>query len=299
MSRRAGASADWLGDGYFRCLGYVFNLRWDNPEAGRTIRRILGQFEIPANRVERRTPPTPNVPPVYSLSQTTDVCEVRYGNDLLFGPETFDEALSHLLWHINAEVGRSTGSYLLIHAGAIAAPSGDGMILPGDSGSGKTTLVAGLAEKGFQYLSDEAAAIDPVSRQLYPYAKPLTLKLGSLSLFPGLEAHKTDSVVRLQDQWFVQPEAFGGKTVSGPCSVRWVVSVRYQPDAPTRLEPISSGEAVMELGRRIMNLPQYGGRAFQLLADVARGAASYRLVSGDLREAVATLDGLARSQERS
>lgn len=296
MSRGTGTSGGWLGNGYFRCLGYVFKLQWDNLEAGRSIRRILGHFEIPVDRVEMRTPPTPNVPPVYSLSETADACEVKYGNDVLFGPEPFEEALSHLLWHINAEVGRSTGSYLLIHAGAIAAPSGAGMILPGDSGSGKTTLVAGLAEKGFQYLSDEAAAIDPVSRQLYPYAKALTLKRGSFSLFPGLEAHETDSVLRLQDHWFVQPEAFGSKTVSGPCHVRWIVSVRYEPDAPTRLEPISSGEAVMELGRRIMNLPQYGGRAFRLLADVARDAETYRLVSGDLGEAVGTLDGLARGQ---
>jgi hypothetical protein len=45
----------------------------------------------------------------------------------------------------------------------------------------------------------------------------------------------------------------------------------------------------MEMGKHAINLSQYGARALPLLADVARGARSYRLVSSDLSEAVHAL----------
>lgn len=289
----SGSAEDWLGERHFRCLGYTFGLSWDSQAVGRDIRRILGRFEIPYDRVATRTPPTPNVPPVYSLSQSPHDWVLRYGHDVLFGPEPYDEVLCHLLWHINAEVTRFTGSYLLIHAGTIASPAGEAMILAGDSGAGKTTLVAGMVQKGFAYLSDEAAAIDPVAREVYPYPKALTLKRGSFSLFPELDASDLAGAVRLAEQWFVPAEAFGGRSAAGSCLARWIVSVRYERGSPTRLESITSGTAVLDLVPRIMNMPHYGPRAIPLLADLVRGAKSYRLVTGDLGEAVGTLYRLA------
>ena len=288
---------EWPLDGYFRCLGYLFRLRCDSEVAADRIRTVLGAFEVPAERVQTPVPPTPNVPPVYSLCQADVDWELRYGNDVLFSPERFDEVMSHLFWHINAEMARSTGSYLLIHAGAVASPSGEVFILPGDSGSGKTTLVAGLIRNGFTYLSDEAAAIDPISRQLYPYPRALTLKRGSFALFPELEGAGLDKAVRLEEQWFVAPSTLGGKVAVGPHPARWVVVVRYEAGSPTRLETISPGTAVLELARRVMNMPHYGGRALPLLADVVLGASTYRLVTGDLDEAVGALETLASPRE--
>lgn len=284
---------DWLGDAYFRCLGYVFQLRWDSQLAGEQVLRVLDRFEVSHDRVERRTPPTPNVPAVYSLTRRTGDFVLLYGNDVLFGPEAFDEALCHLLWHINVEMARVTGSYLLVHAGVVASPAREAMIFPGDSGSGKTTLVAGLARKGFAYLSDEAAAIDPVSRRVYAFPKALTLKRGSFALFPDLAAEDLEDVVHLEEQWLVSPSALDAEVAPGPCPARWIVSIRYQSDAVTRLERITAGAAVLELGRRLMNMPHYEGRALPVLADVARGASSYRLTTGDLGKAVAALEHLA------
>jgi hypothetical protein len=61
---------------------------------------------------------------------------------------------------------------------------------------------------------------------------------------------------------------------------------------PTVLAETTRADAVVELCRNAMNLHQYGGRALPLLADVARAARSYRLVWGDLDEAVAAVTGL-------
>jgi hypothetical protein len=277
---------------YFRCLDYVFGVQCDDAAASSYIRTILGPFEFPSDGVQRRVPPTPNVPPIYSLVQGGEDWDLLYGRELLFGPRPLDDVVCHLSWHINAEIGRVTGSYLLIHAGAVVSPTGNALMLPGDSGSGKTTLVAALLGSGFGYLSDEIGAIDPFTRQIYAYPKSLTLKRGSFGLFPELNTPHSLGVARLQEQWLVQPAVLGSTVVAGPCPVRWIVNVHYESGAATQLERISRGATILELGSRVMNMPHYGRRALPLLADLVRGADTYRLVSGDLAEAVDTIEGL-------
>jgi hypothetical protein len=49
-------------------------------------------------------------------------------------------------------------SHFLAHAGAVAR-DGRGVVLAGDSGHGKTTLVLELARRGWDFLSDEVAAL--------------------------------------------------------------------------------------------------------------------------------------------
>jgi hypothetical protein len=288
------AAREWLGDAHFRTLGYYFRLRWSERASGRLIRGVLGEFEVSPDPCDERNPPTPNVPPVYSVVEVDPHEEygwqLWYGDALLLDGASYDNTLRHLFWHINAETCRQTGSFLLIHAGAVATPSGDGLILPGESGSGKTTMVAGLVRAGFGYLSDEAAAIDPVSRQLFPFPKALTIKEGSFDLFPDLPA--ADESIMLEDQWLVPPAALRAGSLGSPCSVRWIVTLRYEPGAATDIDEITPGASVMELGRNGMNLTHYGARALPLLADIARGAESYRLVTGDLAEAVETLHQL-------
>jgi hypothetical protein len=78
-------------------------------------------------------------------------------------------------------------------------------------------------------------------------------------------------------------------SVAGPGPVGWIVAIRHDPNASTELIELSAAEGVFELGRRAINLSLYGARALPLLADVARGARSFRLVSSDLAEAVDTL----------
>lgn len=292
----SGSNAE-SGERYFRCLDYVFGVRCEDALAASYLREILGPFEIPSDGVERRVPPTPNVPPIYSLVQGPEDWDLLYGRELLFGPRPLDDVVCHLSWHINAEIGRVTGSYLLIHAGAVVSPTGSALMLPGDSGSGKTTLVAALLGSGFGYLSDEIGAIDPLTRHIYPHPKSLTLKRGSFGLFPELSTPYSHGVTRLQEQWLVQPTVFGSSVVAGTCPVRWIVNVRYESGAATQLERMSRGAAILELGSRVMNMPLYGSRVLPLLADVVRAADTYRLVSGDLAEAVDTIERLASDTE--
>ena len=293
-SRRGGST--------FRVLSYYFELEWDWPVVGAYLHHVLGRFEVPPDPNEARTPPTRGLPPRYRLVDEGPREERRYhlyyGDATQIRSQNASDVLFHLFWHINSETIRRTGDFLLVHAGAVRAPSGLGVVLPGASGAGKTTLVAGLVAAGFDYLSDEAAAIDPVGRKLYPYAKALTVKRELAELFPD---------VRIPDvrkgwvdgQVHLISEDLRPRSLGSPCEIGLIVAPRYVAGARTEVVPMTPAEAAVELGRNALNLSLYRVRSLPVLVDVVRGARSYRLVSSDLKEAVETVGSLAQDAARS
>jgi hypothetical protein len=257
---------------------------------------VIGGFAVPPDPNEFRSPPTPGVPPRYSLidrgpGEGEQRFALLYGTAPLIHTRNESGVVHHLLWHIFEEAIRHTGDYLLVHAGAVVTPSGEGVLLPGDSGSGKTTLVAALVREGFGYLSDEAGTIDPVRRRLHPHPRALTFKLPPGALFPGVRSAEGDSPF-LDGRWFVRPDEIRPGALAGPCPVRFIVAPRYEAGAPTQLTPMTPAEATVVLADKTLNLAVYRSRALPLLADIARGATSYRLVSGDVADAVRSVIAL-------
>ncbi len=289
----------WTGEATYRVLSYYFSLRWNHP-VGDYIHDLLDVFCVPPDPAETRTPPTPGLPSSYSVldlgAGQQDRYALLYGGAPLIRSADVSDVIHHFMWHVNSEAVRHTGDFLLIHAGAISTPDGAGILLPAGTGSGKTTLVAALLRAGFDYLSDEAGAIDPVSRKLYPYPKALTLKRGSFDLFA--ELRPASNVARFaENQWHVRPRDIGSGGIGGPCDISIVVSISYREGAATEMTEMSAAAAVHELARSAMNLSFYRARALLLLAEVARRATNYRLVSGDLDGAVAAITKAAEALE--
>lgn len=289
----------WKGESAFRVLTYYFTVRWNRKRLGDYVERVLGHFAVPPDPREARNPPTPGLPATYSLVDLGTSANRRfrllYGDQEMMGGDGPGESLEHLFWHINSETFRATGAFLLVHAGSVASPDGLGVILPGVSGAGKSTLTAALVRAGFDYLSDEAAAIDPVSRRIYPYPKAISLKKdtrGGLGLLAELRARRNGAEY-IKRQWYLPPEEIRSRAVGGPCRVGLIVLTRYQEGSDTEVTPITPAEGAFELAQNALNLSMWEGRAIPLLADVARGARTYRLVSGDLQDAVRTISKLA------
>lgn len=281
----------WKGREFFRCLGYYFSARWNRALLGKVVDHVLGGFRVPEDYYEPRNPPTPGLPHEYSLvyfgpsDDPKGRYKLLYGNYLIHESSDFAGILEFMFSHVNGEVFRRTGDFLMLHAGAVVTPLGDGVILSANSGSGKSTLVVGLVQGGFAYLSDEVAAIDPVARRLYPYPKALNLKQGSFDLFPSLRA-RAGRTSFIGSQWHLRPDDIRPRAMGGPCDPRFVIFPHYQRGAATELVPISRGMAVHELMSNAFNLSMYRGRALALLADSLRSSHGYRLITGDLSEAV-------------
>ena len=293
----------WKGEGTYRVLSYYFSVRWNFEPAGAFTQRVLAPFAVPPDPGEERMPPTPGMPPSYTLldlrSPKVSRYALLYGSDALISCPTVSNLLSQFCWHVNSETIRRTGDFVLIHSGAVQAPGGDAVLLPAASGSGKTTMVAALVQAGFGYLSDEGAAIDPIGRQVHPYPKALTFKKLLTDHFPSLRP-LSEQRTPVIGQWNVMADELRpGALADGPAEVRYIIAPRYVPGAPTDLRPISPAAGATILLRNMLNVSLYGPRALPLVADLACQSKSFELTYGDLAAAVEAVSTLTsgRSHE--
>jgi hypothetical protein len=289
----------WKGEQSFRMLSYYFSVRWTVEAAGRRVLYTLGDFAVPIDRDEYPEIRAPGVPPQYSIVKgppSDRRYHLVYGESVMFSSHKMGWLLSQLFWHINAQTIRHSGEFFIVHAGAVASPAGEGIILPSRSGGGKTTLVTGLIQAGFQYMSDEGAAVDPVSRMLYPYSRALSFKPGHAALFPDLY-QLVDGRDWLGGQRWINPADIRQGALGAPCPIRFILAHEYRAGAQTDLTPLTPAQAVMELLTNALNLPRYRARALPLVADVVRRAQCYRLISGGLDEAVRTITELTGASQ--
>lgn len=290
----------WSGSAAFRSLSYFFSVRWNWDEAGDFVRYVLGGFEIPEDAVGPIEPPTPGFPPRYSLVRFPRARSGRfrllYGNHEIASSDDSARVFNYLARHINVETVRRTGDFFLVHAGAVVTPRGDGVLLPGAAGSGKTSLTAALVRDGFGYLSDEAGAIDPITRRLYPYAKPLHLKIGVFGYFEAALAKSMDQSAQAWERQ-VRADDLAAESAAGPCEPAFIIVPRYRGGTATTMAPLTTAESVAELGRNAWNLGLYGARGLELLADLCRKARGWRLDYGDLDEGVAAVRAVCRAEE--
>jgi hypothetical protein len=186
---------------------------------------------------------------------------------------------------------------VLIHAGAVVSPAGKGILFPAAAGSGKTTLVTALVRAGFGFLSDEVGVIEPGTARLHPFPRALNLKEGTLALFPDLRP-EDDGLWGVRRRAFARVHTVRPASGAGPCEVGFVIAPRYLRGAATELSPISPAEMTKELWANTTNLTRFGPRTLSVVAEVARRAKGFRLVSSDLQEAVETITALDQGVAR-
>jgi hypothetical protein len=197
--------------------------------------------------------------------------------ELLLGPLVHE--INHLV--------TSRSRYVTLHAGGVAR-GGSAIVLAGQMEAGKTTLTTGLLLAGWDYLTDEAVAVDPVTFEALPYPKPLKIDRGSQHLFPTL-ARAGGTYAEPIGAWHVPVAATGARSVRGPVAVAAVVLCRYDPSAGADLRPISRAEALLRLTACTFRFAERSQAATATLAGLVRGADCYELITGDLDLAVAAV----------
>lgn len=188
--------------------------------------------------------------------------------------------LHYALWDLHGLVPRWARDFLFVHAGSVTR-EGRALVLPAPASRGKSTLVTALLLAGFEYLSDEVAALDPVSGDAYAFPKRIALDQDALRFFPGLEARIQDregSGVELPKR-HIPPEDVGA-AVGSPGPVRWIVFLSPDHEGRARLAPVGAAEAVERLAASCLNLYRYGERGVVLLSRVAQCADAYELAGG-------------------
>lgn len=205
------------------------------------------------------------------------------------------EVLPWVEWAINWRYLRTCRKYLLLHAASLVR-DGRGVILAGSAGAGKSTLVAGLLARGWEYLCDEFALIDPGTLHLHPFPKPICVKEGAfdtvrrlgLPLLPESRAGAASHHVKALKGRVGYVSGAG--RVGAPSLVRLVVFPRYLPGAPIHARPVAPARAAFILSSLALNHGAFGPGAEAILARVVRGARCLALESGDLASACDHID---------
>lgn len=109
---------------------------------------------------------------------------VRIAGDYML-PDAAPMALAHGLlaaeMGMNLQMALGWRRHVLIHASAVER-DGRALMMCGESGSGKSTLAAMLAERGWRFLGDEFALLDPLTGALHPFPRPVSLKNAAIDV---------------------------------------------------------------------------------------------------------------------
>jgi hypothetical protein len=270
----------------YRVLAYEFDLTTNDDACAAYIDGVFGTFQVD----DVRRADGPRVPARYELLRRDGhppYALLRDG-ELLIESTATGVVLDHLNWSVNTEALKRTTTHLLVHAAVATFAPGGALLLVGPSGSGKSTLVSALVQRGFGYLSDEAAVIDPATGLVQPYARPIILKRPPSELLPGLNAI-SDGVFELQRLWHVDPRAIRPDAVASPALPRLLICPRYDPAAVTSVEPMTRGEAVVAILSNSPSLDPMRDEALRIAARLSESLCSYRLTSPSVDEAVAAI----------
>jgi hypothetical protein len=199
--------------------------------------------------------------------------------------------LSQVINLLNHRVIAESADTVLIHAAA-ATNQGVTTLLPAPMESGKTTTVAGLLLRGWQYLSDEAIAIEPGGLRVNGYPKPLSIDGGS---WPTLrELRPRDPFGFFQNQWQVPASSIGVEVKALASPPTLLIAPRYEPqEATTRLDPMSRGNMLKLLAESTFATGAPPRQALRTLARLTDRCQCYSLVVGDLGTAVGLIHEVA------
>lgn len=117
-----------------------------------------------------------------------------------------------------------------LHAGCVAL-DGTALALMAPSGTGKSTLTGYLVSRGWEYLSDELARIEPGGARVLAYPKPMNLSDASLSMIEAEHGRSAEidtggdgSEVAGTQRWGAySAEHLGGTTRTTACRLGAIV----------------------------------------------------------------------------
>jgi hypothetical protein len=174
-----------------------------------------------------------------------------------------------------------------IHGGVVAL--GDrAVVICGESGTGKSTLTAALVQRGWRYLTDEVAVIDPSTFAVTPYPKWIDLSPGSLDLL-GLPEHV--GIGPPGAKHHVPPDRLGSAADDRPARVTTIVMLTG--DGPGADEaPLGARDAVTLMLANVFATTWDDRQGLRSLVDLCSGTTVVHLPRSGLADMADRIAGL-------
>lgn len=255
-----------------RALDVDVRVRVEDPVLARTVDQLLGDLS-----------PSPRTgSPDHDITVSgSGPWSVRTAG-LVHRAVTREQALTRTLAAVN--LAAVTDTPLLAFHAAVVSRAGHSLVVPARSGSGKSTLTAALLQRGWDYVSDEALALEWSTGELVSYPRPLALSPWSLAAVHAPPGHWADG------ETLLRASHLGAAVERSPGPVRQVVLLERSSDVgDTAVSEVDRNEALVELLARGFTHRHDGGRALVVLAALLRGAEVLRLRLGHPVDAAALL----------
>lgn len=184
--------------------------------------------------------------------------------------------LIFLLWEISRLMFERTGERVHLH-GAALVHNGRAVVLAGRSRAGKSTLAAWLTRKGWGFLTDEAALVDPATLVVSPFWRPINVRrpgpLESLLTNPPPEAAEV----------LVPASTVGALAPAAPLAR--IAFPYFAVEKEAAVSPVSPAAALLELTEHFPGLIAGGRAGFRRLARLVESVPASRLEYHDLDDA--------------
>ena len=212
-------------------------------------------------------------------------------------PDAAPMALAHGLlaaeMGMNLQMALGQRRYLLLHASAVER-DGRALLMSGHSGSGKSTLAALLGARGWRFMGDEFALIDPATGLVHAFPRLVSLKneaIGAVEaacpearLGPLLRDTPKGTIRHLR------PDDVAIAAMDTPARPALILFPRYGFACAER--PMGASEVFVRLTQASTNYVALGEVGFDALAGLVRGAPTRAIDYPDTESALALVDRL-------
>jgi hypothetical protein len=262
----------------YAALEHRFTLRCDHPWLRRHLAAVHAALAVrPADAADRTAAGCYDLRvrggPPYVLT---------YRGEVVVSSHEPAAPYAHLLHHVNRSAIEVSGRRrTILHAAAVAG-AGGAILLPARSGRGKSTLVAGLARRGWAYVTDELVAVHADAQQVEAYPRSISLDDGAWRLFPDLAPDIPSEAARfVPHQWQVAPDTLG-RVVNDAVMPAAVVLHRHEPGTASTLREHEPVEVLRDLLGCSLTLATHTERDLRTLAALVDRSPCFELVVGEL-----------------
>jgi HprK-related kinase A len=208
---------------------------------------------------------------------------VEIGGDYML-PEAAPLPLRHGLlaaeMAMNLQMALGARRHLLLHASAVER-DGRAVLMTGVSGAGKSTLATLLAARGWRFMGDEFALLDPATGLLHAFPRLISLKNAAI---PAAEAAWPDArmgplmaATPKGDIRHMVPDARAIAAMDQPATPALLLFPRYGDAAAVR--PVPPAEAFVRMTQASTNYVAIGEAGFtamtRLIAQIPAVAIDY------------------------
>lgn len=198
---------------------------------------------------------------------------------------------------MNLQLALGGRRYLLLHASCVER-DGQAVLMTGESGAGKSTLATLLAAKGWRFMGDEFALIDPETGLVHAFPRLISLKndgiAAAMAARPNARFGPLLAGTPKGDIRHMVPDALAVGAMDEPARPALLLYPRHGFAAEVR--PVRASESFVRLTQASTNYVAMGEAGFGALTRLVADTPAHAIDYPDGAAAVAQVEALWRTR---